>query len=290
MSIGKGATGSDIPIIANVAPLQDGVEAWICDIWGVVHNGVAAFKPAVEACQRFRLGGGVVLLLTNAPRPAGAIYEQLDKLAVPRNAYDAVLTSGDLTRHLIETNVHLPMLHLGPERDRGLFDGLKVRFAEASDAGIIICSGLHDDDRETAEDYRERLEGPLKRGVKMVCANPDITVARGSKVIPCAGAIAQLYEQMGGTVIYAGKPHLPVYERAFEMVREAARRPVARERMLAIGDGVHTDMLGAANAGLRAVFVASPVHIKEPLSPAVLAHAFAGATGKPLAAMTALAW
>lgn len=284
------ASGGEIPIITSVAPLQNGVEAWICDIWGVVHNGVAAFKSAVDACQRFRSGGGVVLLLTNAPRPAGAIYEQLEKLSVPRDAYDAVLTSGDLTRHLIETNIGLPMLHLGPERDRGLFDGLDVRFADARQAGIIICSGLYDDDRETAEDYRERLTGPLKRGVKLVCANPDITVARGTKVIPCAGAIAQLYEQMGGTVIYAGKPHLPVYERAFEMVRQAARRPVAKERMLAIGDGVHTDMLGAANAGLRAVFVASPVHIKEPLSPAVLAHAFADAGRKPVAAMAALAW
>lgn len=288
MSTGKG--GGDIPIVAGVAPLQDGVEAWICDIWGVVHNGLAAFKPAVEACQRFRVGGGVVLLLTNAPRPASAIYEQLGKLAVPRDAYDAVLTSGDLTRHLIEQNRALPMMHLGPERDRGLFDGLDPYIADADGAGIIICSGLYDDERETAEDYRQRLTGPLRRGVKMVCANPDITVARGSKVIPCAGAIAQLYEQMGGEVIYAGKPHLPVYERAFEMVSEAARRPIGRERMLAIGDGVHTDMLGAANAGLRAVFVASPVHIKEPLSPAVLARAFAGAPRKPVAAMSALAW
>ena len=282
--------GADIPIITSVAPLQDGMEAWICDIWGVVHNGVAAFQTAVEACQRFRARGGVVLLLTNAPRPASAIYEQLHKLAVPRDAYDAVLTSGDLTRHLIEQNRALPMMHLGPERDRGLFEGLTLRFADAKDAGIIICSGLYDDDRETAEDYRERLVGPQRRGVKMVCANPDITVARGSKVIPCAGAIAQLYERMGGTVIYAGKPHLPVYERAFEMVNEVARRPIGRERMLAIGDGVHTDMLGAANAGLRAVFVASPVHIKEPLSPAVLARAFTGAPRKPVAAMAALAW
>ena len=279
-----------IPIITSVAPLAGRAEAWICDIWGVVHNGLAAFTPAVEACRRFRAQGGTVLLLTNAPRPAAAIVTQLDKLAVPRDAYDAVLTSGDLTRGLIGEHRGRPMLHLGPERDRGLFDGVSVRLVGAADADVVICSGLYDDDRETAEDYRDRLVALTRRDALMVCANPDLTVARGERVIPCAGAIAKLYEEIGGRVIYAGKPYLPVYDRAFAMIAAARGKPVARDKILAIGDGVRTDMQGAANACVPALFVASPVHFSGELSAASLARAFAGCPHLPVAAMTGLAW
>ena len=279
-----------IPIVTGVAPLSPGTEAWICDIWGVVHNGLAAFAPAVEACRRFRAGGGTVLLLTNAPRPAAAIVTQLDKLAVPHDAYDAVLTSGDLTRGLIAEHRARPMLHLGPDRDRGLYDGVAVRLVEAADAEVVICSGLYDDNHETAEDYRERLVALAARSALMVCANPDVTVARGERVIPCAGAVAKLYEDVGGRVIYAGKPYLPVYARAFEMIAAARGRPVAAEKVLAIGDGLRTDMLGAANAGLPALFVASPVHFSGALTQASLARAFADAKRMPVAAMSGLAW
>ena len=280
-----------IPIVTGIAPLTDGVDVWICDIWGVVHNGVSAFQPAVEACRTFRKRGGSVLLLTNAPRPAAAIEAQLAKLAVPPDAYDAVLTSGDLTRNLIARYRQDPMLHLGPERDRGLFDGQAIDLVGLDQARVVICSGLYDDDRDTAEDYRQRLIGLAARSVPMICANPDLTVARGDRIIPCAGAIAKLYEEVGGNVIYAGKPYLPVYERAFEMIGEIRGKRVALERIVAIGDGVRTDILGAANAGLRAVFVASPVHFEGELTSASLTRLFGGAaSGAPIAAMAALAW
>lgn len=288
--MGNSGAAGEIPIVTSVAPFVAGVDAWICDIWGVVHNGLSAFRPAVDACLTFRNKGGVVVLLTNAPRPASAVEEQLARLEVPRDAYDAVLTSGDLTRHLIRQNADKPMLHLGPDRDRGLFDGLSVTLAGVEEAGVIVCSGLYDDDHETAEDYRRRLEGPARRKVPMICANPDLTVARGSKVIPCAGAIAALYETMGGPVIYAGKPHLPVYDMALDMIGERLTRPADKARILAIGDGVNTDIAGAAKAGLRAVFVASPVHVSEPLTPELLARVFPSPEGRPVAAMTALAW
>ena len=284
------AAHQPIPIVDHVAPFSAGVEAWICDIWGVVHNGVAAFTPAVEACRAFRARGGTVLLLTNAPRPASAIEIQLDKLAVPRDAYDAGLTSGDLTRDLIAGYRAQPMLHLGPERDRGLFDRQTVHLVDAAAAEVVICSGLYDDDSETAADYRDRLAALAARAVPMVCANPDLTVARGDRVIQCAGSLAKLYEEIGGRVIYAGKPHLPVYTRAFEMIAQARGRPVERARVLAIGDGVRTDMLGAVNAGLAAVFVASPVHFEGALTAASLARLFPDAARQPVAAMTALAW
>ena len=278
------------PIVTSIAPYLGGVEAWICDIWGVVHNGVAAFPSAVDACVRFREKGGTVLLLTNAPRPAGAIEEQLAKLNVPRDAWDRVLTSGDLTLALIDDHRELPLVHIGPPRDAGLFAGKPVTFEPLDEARLIVCSGLHDDECETAEDYRAGLSGPAARGVPMICANPDVTVARGNRIIPCAGAIAALYEQLGGRVIYAGKPYLRIYERAFAMIADVRRRPIALDAVLAIGDGINTDIRGALNAGLRSVLVASPVHLPEPLTAATLAHALAPLPGRPIVAMSALAW
>lgn len=278
------------PIVGSIAPFLDGVEAWICDIWGVVHNGLAAFPTAVDACIKFRARGGTVLLLTNAPRPAGPVREQLDRLAVPAEAYDAVLTSGDLTLRLIAAHRGQPLAHLGPDRDRGLFTSEKPLMASLEEARVIVCSGLYDDERETAEDYRGRLSGPASRGVPMICANPDVTVARGDRIIPCAGAIAALYETLGGPVIYAGKPYLPVYERALEMIAQVRGKPVAKAATLAIGDGINTDIKGALAAGIRPVFVSSPVHMHEPLTPASLERAMAALPGRPIAAMSALVW
>ncbi len=278
-----------VPIVSSIEPFLGGVEAWICDIWGVVHNGLAAFPSAVDACMHFRERGGTVVLLTNAPRPTPAIEEQLAKLKVPSGAWDAILTSGDLTLSLIAQHGDQPLAHLGPDRDRGLFDGQRLNMVGLQDARAIVCSGLFDDERETAEDYRERLAGPAGRGVPLICANPDVTVARGDRVIPCAGAIAALYESIGGPVIYAGKPYLPVYDRAFEMIAAARGAPVAKAATLGIGDGINTDIRGAITAGIRSVLVASPVHLPE-LTEASLAHAVAPLPGRPIAAMSALAW
>ena len=283
-------TTRQIPIVDGVAAVSASAQAWVCDIWGVVHNGVAAFPSAVDALTRFRARGGIVLLLTNAPRPAPAIEAQLQRLGVPRAAFDAVLTSGDLTRSLIADRAGRPLYHLGPERDRGLFEGQNVSLVDLEGAAAIVCSGLFDDETETAEHYRARLMAPASRGVPMICANPDLTVARGDRIIPCAGAIAALYETMGGTVIYAGKPHLPIYERAFAVIDEVAGRAVPRSAIQAIGDGVNTDIRGAIAAGLDAVFVASAVHVTEPLSDASLARLYAGFPKLPVAALPALAW
>ena len=284
------AAAPAVPIVTSIEPFIGGVEAWICDIWGVVHNGVEAFPAAVDACVRFRQRGGTVILLTNAPRPAPAVEEQLAKLKVPRTAWDAVLTSGDLTLRLIAEHTGEPLHHLGPDRDRGLFESGKIDLVALDEARVIVCSGLLDDERETADDYRARLAGPARRGVPMICANPDVTVARGNRVIPCAGALAAVYENLGGRVIYAGKPYLPVYDRAFEMIAAARGKTVPKAAVLGIGDGVNTDIRGALTAGIRAVLVASPVHLPEPLGPEILARVLAPLPGRPIAAMAALAW
>lgn len=282
--------GSTVPILTSVAALAADTEAWICDIWGVIHNGVAAHPTAVQACLEFRKRGGVVVLLTNAPRPASYVEAQLSKLQVPREAWSALLTSGDLTRNFVAERQGRPLFHLGPERDRGLFDGLKIVKSGADEAEAVLCSGLFDDETETPENYRSMLEKLRARNVPMICANPDITVARGTKVVYCAGALADLYEKLGGNVIWAGKPHLPIYEQTFAMIDEAAGHSVARENILAIGDGVRTDIKGASAAGLRSVFVASPIHLPGPLEDADFAKLFAGVDRPPVAAMRALAW
>lgn len=281
-----------IPILPSVAPLAATSDAWLSDIWGVLHNGHAAFPAASDACARFREAGGTVVLVTNAPRPQAAVAEMLDRLRVPRAAWDAIVTSGDVTRDLLGAWTGRALYHLGPARDRGIFDGLDVTLAEADAAEVVLCSGLFDDDVETAEDYRAMLETFRTRSLPMICANPDIVVERGDRLVYCAGAIAQLYESLGGSVTYAGKPHAPVYARALELFAAIRRRPVPKDRILAIGDAVRTDIEGAGAAGLRSLFIASALHVKpgQAFDEALLAELFADHPRPPIAAQAALRW
>ncbi len=278
-----------IPIVTSVAELGAPADAWICDIWGVLHNGVRAFESAVAACIEFRAGGGVILLLSNAPRPHGSVIAQMLEIGVPANAYDAVVTSGDLTRRLIADRRGVPLFHLGPARDRAIFDDLDVTFAAPGEASFVICSGYYNDDVESPADYADMLAEFKSNGALMVCANPDIMVERGDRLIYCAGALAQAYEAIGGHVIYAGKPHLPAYAMALETIARVKGRKVTEDHILAIGDGLHTDMLGAANAGLRSVFVSSTIHVKGELDHAALGELFPPGKPRPIAAMTVLA-
>ena len=283
-------SGPSIPMLSSIGSFADQSEAWIVDIWGVMHNGARAFAPAAEACARFRQQGGVVVLLSNAPRPFTAVVSQLDALGVARTAYDAGVTSGDVTRAMIAPWQGRPVLHIGPARDQGLFDGFALDFADARRAEMVVCSGLNDDSKETPQHYTELFEGLVARGVAMICANPDLVVERGDKLVYCAGALAAEYARLGGAVSYAGKPHWPVYERALAEIDNLSGRPIARNRVLAIGDGIDTDLLGAHRAGLRSVFIASAVHVPEGLSGATLSRLFAARPFTPVAALAALRW
>jgi HAD superfamily hydrolase (TIGR01450 family) len=171
------------------------------------------------------------------------------------------VTSGDATRGLIEAWAGKPLLHIGPERDQGLFDGLGVKLATAEEAQAIVCSGFYDDTRETPADYAGLFERLAARRLPMICANPDLVVERGDKLVYCAGALAAIYAEKGGEVVYAGKPYLPIYERTLAAIDRIKGSHVPKERILAIGDGVDTDLLGAHRAGLRSVFIASAVHL-----------------------------
>jgi HAD superfamily hydrolase (TIGR01459 family) len=282
-------TPAAIPILSSIAELSCRGDAWIVDIWGVMHNGVRAYAAAGEACRRFRHSGGIVVLLSNAPRPFRAVVHQLAALGVDPESYDGGLTSGDVTRGLLEAWSGRSLLHIGPERDKGLFEGLTARLTTPDAAEAIACSGLWDDTCETPANYEALFETLAARRLPMLCANPDLVVERGNKLVYCAGALAALYAEKGGEVIYAGKPHLPIYDHTFAALERLAGSTLARERILAIGDGIDTDLLGAHRAGLRSVFIASAVHLPGGLNAHTLDELFASRPFRPIAALPALA-
>jgi HAD superfamily hydrolase (TIGR01459 family) len=283
-------TRQAIPIQSSISSIAPDSRAWLVDIWGVLHNGARAFPAACEACTTFRGRGGIVVLISNAPRPFTAVVPHLTALGVPADAYDTGITSGDVTRGLLEAWRGRRVLHIGPERDLGLFTGLDLPLVAAETAEIVVCSGLYDDTKETPAEYTDLFDRLLARRLPMICANPDVKVERGGELIWCAGALAADYQARGGEVIYAGKPHLPIYERALGIIDALAGRPVSKDAVLAIGDGLETDLRGAHIAGLPSVFIASAIHAPGGLSADVLRDLFAPRPFAPIAALPALAW
>lgn len=279
-----------IEIVQSVAPFAERTGAWLVDIWGVMHNGVTPFVPAYEACQIFRDAGGLVVLVSNSPRPHQAVAAQLDRIGVPRTAYDAIVSSGDVARTLIEAYAGRSVFHIGPERDLPIFAGIDVQRVGVEQADAAVCTGLLDDERETPDDYADTLAACATRALPMICANPDLTVERGGRIIYCAGALAQAYEGLGGKVTYAGKPYLPIYERTFAILEGLRAGASDRARLLAIGDGVNTDLAGAAAAGVPALFVASGVHVNGALDARALDGLFPPGAPRPIAAMPRLQW
>jgi len=275
-------------IISGLREIAGGYDALICDVWGVVHDGVRPYWPAVEALRRFRADHGRVVLLSNAPRSSAAMEQQLAVIGVPADCYDATVTSGAAAREDIARRTAggpLAMMHLGPERDRPLCDGLNIELVGPEKASVVLLTGLYDDETETPEHYREILADLKSRGLPMICANPDVIVQRGGRLVYCAGALARAYEAIGGGVVYYGKPHLPIYGVALE----AAGSP---KRPLVIGDGMETDISGANRIGIDALFIAHGVHGEEigALTPGNLAALFARKGVSARAAMGALAW
>lgn len=255
-----------VPQIAALAEISDRYDAILCDIWGVVHNGVAAFPEASKSLASFRRRGGVVVLLSNAPRPSGIIRRQLMKLGVPPAAFDAIVTSGDVTVKLIEERIDQPVLHIGPGRDLGLLDavaeeaGRRPALVPLEEARYALCTGLRHDERETPDDYEAELAALAARAMTLLCANPDIVIHRGDTLVYCAGALARRYEELGGPVVYAGKPHPPIYTLALTVAERARGAPTDGRRVLAIGDGMKTDVAGAAEAGFDALFITGGIH------------------------------
>lgn len=249
---------------AGLRDLAGGHSLLVCDIWGVVHNGVAAFPAAGDALVRYRAGGGRVVMVSNAPRPNQSVAAQLDALGLPRDAWDRIVTSGDLSRLRIAARPGAGLHHLGPPRDLPLFEGLDAPRVAIAEAAYVVCTGLDDDERETAEDYRERLSALAARGLPMICANPDLVVDRGGRLIPCAGALAALYTQLGGSVEHTGKPGRAIYEATLTV---AAELGWAGGNVLAVGDAFATDIRGASAMGWSTLMIARGIHAHELCGP-----------------------
>jgi HAD superfamily hydrolase (TIGR01459 family) len=247
--------------IGNLIEVIGDYDVVLSDVWGVVHNGVEVFQHSCAALAAARKAGATVVLITNSPRPAPGVIEQMKALGVPDGTYDRIVTSGDVTRRLIAEGPRKVFL-LGPERDMPLFDGLDVEVVGAEKADAIVCTGFFDDEKEVPEDYTDMLKTFVARDVPFICANPDLVVERGHKIIPCAGAVAAYYEQLGGKTRIAGKPHKPIYEAALAAAGEQ-RGEFARERVLAIGDGMPTDVRGALSQGLDLLYISDGIHVAE---------------------------
>lgn len=248
--------------IQGLSEIADAYDVLFCDVWGVLHNGVQSRPDTIAALQAFRKRGGIVIMVTNAPRQRSSVFVQLENFGVPEGTYDTVVTSGDVTRALMR---ELPrqVLHIGPDKDLNLFEGIDAERVGEDQAQAIVCSGLWHEKTETPQDYVPLLRRLADRGLVMVCANPDIVVEVGDHLEYCAGAIAREYAALGGETLIAGKPHRPIYEEALGEAERLAGRAVDTSRILAIGDGMPTDIAGAAGFGIDALYVSAGIHAAE---------------------------
>jgi HAD superfamily hydrolase (TIGR01459 family) len=254
-------------LLTGLAEIADRYDAVLCDVWGVIHNGRESFADACAALTRFQETRGPVVLISNAPRPSSDVVGQLRMLGVPDSAWSGFVTSGDATRYALAERAPGPAWAIGPARDASLYEGTGVAFADTpEEAAFVSATGLFDDEVETPEDFRDRLIVCAERGLLMICANPDIVVQRGDKMIYCAGALAALYETLGGRVLMAGKPHEPIYTATYAEAERLAGAPLSKDRMLAIGDGLPTDVKGADSQGLPVLFIASGIHAVDTLT------------------------
>lgn len=296
----------EIPVLSGLSEIAGRYDVVLSDIWGVVHNGREHSPQACDALRRFREAGGVVVLITNAPRPYPPVLEQLDMLGAPRACFDEVVTSGDVTLSFVAAHGMKPVHHIGPPRDLTFFDIMREQIGHRppsvglDEADYVLCTGLFDDSHQL-EEYDRALETMRERGMELICANPDLVVHVGEQMLWCAGAIAERYAQIGGRVLQAGKPFAPIYDRALELAQARRGSPIDQSRVLAIGDAIRTDMKGACDHKLDAIFVTSGIH-RDELHP----HARPGAPGpmdveamrrlmreanvRPVAAMTTLVW
>ncbi|HTV67723.1 MAG TPA: TIGR01459 family HAD-type hydrolase [Rhizobiaceae bacterium] len=249
-------------MIGSLDEISGRYAAILSDVWGVVHNGINPHLEAAAALKRARKQGVAIVLITNSPRPSADVISQMETIGVPRDAWDRVVSSGDVTRELVRVGPR-KLFHLGPDRDLNLYDGLGVDLVEEFEASGVCCTGLFDDEVETPDDYADMLKRLRARNLPFICANPDIVVERGERLIWCAGALARDYAQLGGRTEIAGKPHKPIYEAALAAASELLKRPITPRDALAIGDGVLTDVKGADQNGIDILYVSGGIHAKE---------------------------
>lgn len=248
--------------ISGLSAIASDYRAILCDVWGVLHNGQSVYRDAEQALIRYRENGGQVVLLTNSPRPNQGVLAQLDDLRVDRSAFDDIVTSGDVTRTLI-AEAEGPLFHLGPARDIPLFDGLDKQLVDEGNCQAVVCTGLFEDEVETPEHYRQRLQKLADRDIPFICANPDLVVERGDRLIYCAGSLAKLYQELGGRTLVAGKPHAPIYRLAMERLFDLNGSATEQADVICIGDGMPTDVAGALSNGFDLLYISAGIHSSE---------------------------
>lgn len=245
--------------IRSVAELAGQYDAVLCDVWGVLHDGRTVFPGAGDALIGLRAAGVRVILVTNMPRPSGTMPGALARMGFPDDAWDAIVTSGDVIRGELARRAPGPVRRLGRDTDSALWDGLGLHFVEELDrARFMAIAGMRV--HEAPSEYAPILRAARDCDLELVCANPDLQIMSGGELRWCAGSVADAYSMIGGRVVQAGKPHAAIYDRAFEVVAEAAGGVVPRERVLVIGDGPVTDLLGANRQGLDSLFIATGIH------------------------------
>ncbi len=258
-------------IIRSLSEISDRYDALFCDVWGCIHDGREAFAEAADALRAFREKGGAVILVTNSPRQRARVAQQLDEIGVPEDAWDVIATSGDSARTALFRGIVGERVHfIGRDHERKVFepprivpDPVPVRVVPLEQAEGIVCAGPEDPFEDPAV-HTEAFREAIARGLKFLCLNPDVIVDIGEDRHWCAGALAQLYTELGGTSLYFGKPHAPIYDLARRRL-ERLGRTVPDARILCVGDGLHTDISGAADQGLDALFVAAGLAAEETL-------------------------
>jgi HAD superfamily hydrolase (TIGR01459 family) len=283
------------PILNKACEVLAGYQVVFCDVWGVVHDGRTAYADGCTALARFRECGGTVILVSNAPRTAKAVTGILAEKGVPPDCWDAIVSSGDLALAHAQAEGIKCVHHIGPDRDLDLFDAVPVERVPMSDAEALLCTGLIRDRTETAEHYRPQLDEARRAELPLICANPDLVVDVGGDLLPCAGSIATLYEQIGGGVYWAGKPYAPAYEAASRRAEILRGKTVDKSQILAIGDAVRTDIAGAQAFGIDALFIGQGIHRDAVMSdgaikPDSLSQLFSPDAPKAVAAMAGLVW
>ncbi|GLQ17737.1 TIGR01459 family HAD-type hydrolase [Maritalea porphyrae] len=245
----------------GLSAVKDQFNLIFCDVWGVLHNGERVYQRAVDALQNFRENGGAVIMVTNAPRPSNEIIADLYAMGVPKDTFDALVSSGEVTRDLIADYHGKTIYRLGPDSDDGLFEGIQVHFGSLDEAEAIICSDL--EYGRTPDDYQHEVLDWKARGLPFICANPDKFVEIGDELIYCGGALADVYQEAGGNVIMAGKPFRPIYQKASQLALETRNIQLADQKVIAIGDSARTDATGAARIGAGFLFISGSIHAHE---------------------------
>lgn len=292
------ATPPSPRIVEGARDLFGNYDVLFSDVWGVVHNGLVAFETACDALVRFRKDGGTVVLVSNAPVPKHRVAWMLDQRRVPRDAWDDIVSSGEIALRHLKEKAYDTAHYIGPrDRDQAFFERAAPRPTDLHEANAIVCTGLNDDTTETAETYRPVLEAGLERGLPLVCANPDLVVDVGGRLFTCAGAVADLYQHMGGNVYWAGKPYAAAYETATSVAEGLRGADVPASRVLVIGDALRTDIAGASAHGFDSLFIGGGIHrddvmtaAGDQIDPGKLAALFAGDAPQATAAMPVLAW